>query len=370
MRSTTIDVIRGAACIMILLYHIYFSRIIGLGQSAMEVFFVISGYLISRSLNKSLNTNGLIGIKRFALRRIMRLQPAILVFTVATILLNLTINEISYTTLAFSSLFTVTGGYNFYQVYHQPKVIGLAGIWSLSLEEQFYLAAILFFITSRALGLRSASRLLTFSATLAICGLYFRIAAYLGHYNPGDDSHISYLPPLRLWAFGLGSFIAFLETQPSICSTNNKISRKALIITLISSIIGIASLIATVTEYTARTFMFQWAAVPILAAVIIWLNPGLDKLGAYFNRSTNNVLLHGLSFLITGIKIIGLASYSIYLWHALVIAFFSRYNINNLHFSKLYMTMLSISIGIISWQLIEKRFYNFGTQKKQQSVKA
>lgn len=358
----TMDLLRGVACLMILSYHLRFDRPIGLGQAAMEIFFVISGYLISRSLNFTMEKNGLPGIPIFAIRRIRRLMPAMAVFLAGAFCLNLSLSEISGLTFAFASFFSVIGGYNFFQVYYSPKVIGLGGIWSLSLEEQFYLTAVLFMVFFHAMGVRSALRLLGLAIALMLCGICFRLSAYLNWYRPGDNGHLPYLPPLRLWGFGLGACVAYMEAQPIVKSAIRKLNQKILIVLFISGVVIISLLIASVKIYTAATFLFQWAAIPLCAAGLVLISPLLDYHSQSWRPPTSRpfALIYNWSgSVISAIRLVGLASYSIYLWHCLVIAGFVRYNLHQQPYAWPLMASLSLSLGILSWELIEKRFYDF-----------
>jgi peptidoglycan/LPS O-acetylase OafA/YrhL len=358
------DIMRGAACAMILGYHLRFDRPIGLGQAAMEIFFVISGYLITRSLVRDVSNQGLSGIRSFAWRRTRRLLPAMIVFLIGALFLNLTREETSITTLVWASFSTILGGYNFHQVYLKPNIIGFGGIWSLSLEEQFYFTVALFTILARFLGLSPSRQLLIFAATLIVFGICFRIAAHTGWYTPGDNGHLPYLPPLRLWGFGLGALVAFFETRVPVRRAIESLRRPTVMMIFISSTVGITMLIASVSEYNARTFLLQWAGVPALTAILVCLTPRLDEIIQEWNNLKPLSVKRGFSILIGGIRIVGLASYSIYLWHCLVIAGFVRFNIHHNTFASFYMLALSLILGLISWKFVEMRFYEFGDGRR------
>jgi peptidoglycan/LPS O-acetylase OafA/YrhL len=354
------DLIRGAACLMILLYHLRFDRPVGLGQAAMEIFFVISGYLIARSLSTALERHGLRGVAHFAVRRVRRLMPAMLVFLIGALCLNLTSSALSWPVFGTASFFSIIGGYNFYQVYYSPGVIGLGGIWSLSLEEQFYVAAVLSMLAARSIGLQPATRLGLLAVLLLGCGFYFRLSAYLGSYKPGDNGHLPYLPPLRMWGFGLGVSVAWIETQLKIKATIDRLGQWPIIGLAAVAIGSISALITSVLTYNATTFMFHWAAVPMCAALLVLIAPRLDFHGERWNRALPaSAAVHGFRAVISFLRIVGLASYSVYLWHCLAIAAFVRFDLHREKHAWVSMAALSIGLGLLSWKFVEKRFYDF-----------
>jgi peptidoglycan/LPS O-acetylase OafA/YrhL len=212
-RSLTLDLMRGLACAMVLVYHLNRWVPKGLGQAAMELFFVLSGYLIAKSLVSSVERHGPRGVGRFTLRRMRRLMPGMVGFLIGALMLNLALTELSGSQFGWASFASLAGWYNFYSVhnFYEIEVIGYGGIWSLSLEEQFYVSSALFVLLLRALSKRPVVWLAVMAVLLLGVGLGFRWAAHAGVYVTESSMELSYLPWLRVWAFGLGVTVAWAE---------------------------------------------------------------------------------------------------------------------------------------------------------------
>lgn len=363
-RSRLLDLLRGAACAMVLVYHLNSWVPVGLGQAAMELFFVLSGYLIAKSLAKSLERNGGAGVKEFAVRRVRRLMPAMVGFVVGAVILNLWMLDVDLGQLTWASVSSVLGWYNFYWLRVEPTVIGFGGIWSLSLEEQFYVTALLIVLVVRRFAANPVVWLGVLAVLLLGWGLGWRIAAYTGLYQPPWVPYISYLPLLRFWGFGLGVGVALLDRIRPARESKSSIGVVAKTLVTVAIMIW---LIDSVAYYDANTFMLQWLLVPVGGACLIRWAPGIDRLisqiisgsqrwPAWLRRG----FLNGFGFC----RAFGIASYSIYLWHCLVLAGFRHEDMFGTTEMWWLMAGLSVLTGMLSWKYIELRFYSFGAVKR------
>jgi peptidoglycan/LPS O-acetylase OafA/YrhL len=172
---------------------------------------------------------------------------------------------------------------------------------------------------------------------------------------------LSYLPWLRVWAFGLGVTVAWAERVWPRAKEPKLGARQALV-----ALFGVLVLwwcVQTVVYYDAGAFFLQWAIVPVVGAVWIWLAPALDSWAwPAMNRLEQS---GGGRWIVIGIgagRIFGLASYSIYLWHCLVLAGFWQVDQYGTPFLWWTMAFLSVLTGVLSWKYIELRFYSFGGQ--------
>lgn len=357
-RSGFLDCVRGAACCAILVYHLNRSRPAGLGQAAMELFFVLSGYLIAKSLASAVERNGARGVWHFTMKRTRRLLPGMAAFIVGAVVLNLVLHSAAYRHLATASLASMTGWYNFLQCYLNPPVAGFGGVWSLSLEEQFYLSAVILVLLCRLCSKRKLNWLLFVGLSLSVVGFCFRLAAYCNLYQPESTSILAYLPPLRMWGFGLGALTAAIESSPRI---RYAFSRWG-VYTAIVSMIALVLVIRTVQDYNARAFMFQWAAVPVFGALLILSAARMDRLllQVQSRRSLEWVIL----VLVRPLSALGLASYSIYLWHCLIISAFEL--TGNFGSRRAWWLMASLSVvsGVVAWRYVECRFYSFSSPQQ------
>ena len=345
---------------MIVIYHLppRVSSPLGLGQAAMELFFVLSGYLISLSLVRSVKREGLAGIGTFALRRVRRLLPGMIGFLIGGFLLNVLFKAAGYPEILWASFAAVTGWYNFYQCYGMPVVIGFGGIWSLSLEEQFYLSSVVVVLLCRCFLQKSHQWLFLWAGLLLAAGFFFRLAAFLKMYD-GRSDYLSYLPPLRTWGFGLGVLVAALTDMNRERWARVSVRTAAGLVS--ACVAAMAGLIASVNTAGTATFMFQWAAVPVLGAVVILFGPQVDVLILAVGRWQRAGPALGSVIQLSGasVRCLGKASYSVYLWHCLVIAAFVQLGWSGTDFGWLIMLTLSLICGVLSWRFIEQRFYSF-----------
>jgi peptidoglycan/LPS O-acetylase OafA/YrhL len=345
---------------MVLVYHLNFDHPIGQGQAAMEIFFVLSGYMIMRSLLASLEKEGSVGLWHFVVRRVRRLLPAMLAFVLGALCLHLTLPEFPLLRFLRAGLCALAGGYNFLQVYAEPGFLGFGHIWSLSVEEQFYLCAVFFVLLVQPLGLRRQGLLCLFATLLASTGLVTRLQADAGHYPAGSTAQVV-LPPLRFWAFGLGVYAAALADTRW---WRRVLALPPVLLATIAALAagGIGLLVASVEAYNSHTFVRQWAVVPVLTAVLVLLAPALDALGGRLSMltcTTGRKPLRLPDVLFPALRFVGLASYSIYLWHALVIAVFVRFELHREPYAWPAMFILCLGTGFLSWYFIERRFYSF-----------
>lgn len=206
---TEIDGLRAVSVLVILLFHLQVP-LVGGGFVGVDVFFVISGYLITNILLRELDT-GTFSFRQFYLRRFARIVPAL----VATIGLSLAAATVLFTPRllehalqqGLAALFSVSNLFFWADAdYWSTDAKGylLLHTWSLGVEEQFYLFYPLLLFGVFRLGGRRALLL-----TLVI--LAVAITAAAEHYLAVDRSAAFYLTPLRLNEFaigGLGSLLA------------------------------------------------------------------------------------------------------------------------------------------------------------------
>lgn len=346
---------------MIVIYHLppRASSPLGLGQAAMELFFVLSGYLISQSLVGSIRREGLAGVSSFAIRRARRLLPGMIGFIIGGCLLNVFLKAAGYPKILWASFAAVTGWYNFHQCYGVPVVLGFGGIWSLSLEEQFYLSSVVVVLLSRLLWQKPGQWLLLWAGLLLAAGFFFRLAAFLNIYEWRAD-RLSYLPPLRTWGFGLGVLVAALTELNRGWWAQVGVRTAGWLVS--ACVAAMAGLIASVNVANASTFMFQWAAVPVLGAMVLLLSPQVDIVILAVGRRQEAWPALGAWVVRQGgasVRCLGKASYSVYLWHCLVIAACVHLGWSGTGYGWLLILMLSLICGVFSWRFIEQKFYHF-----------
>lgn len=322
-----IDGIRAFAILPVLLYHAFPAMFPG-GFIGVDVFFVISGYLITRGLLADLDANKY-SIGTFYVRRIRRIFPAY----AAVIIFSLIAGGLIYygaklellATTALSSIFFATNiFFERTSDYFAPEAHenALLNLWSLSVEEQFYVffplfLALLYKYTPRHI---KTFIWLTFITSLI---LSIWVVNFKGH-----DMLAFYWLPFRAWELMAGSLLAI--------HINDKF------INLRTGFLSLCILIFTIFCISDSTpFPGIVASIPILCAV------SLIASGKYGIAKT--ILEHRISVFI------GKISYSLYLFHWPLLVF-SRYALSEFLPSEIInwiAIILSIIFSILSWQYIE-----------------
>lgn len=303
---------RATAVILVVLFHA------GLpvrgGFVGVDVFFVISGFVITGMLARELNAAGCIDMRRFYARRVRRILPALALVVVVVVVCAALIlspigaqQQVAQTgTLAMPMLANV-GMINADDGYFARSAEGnaLLHIWSLGVEEQFYLAfpAILamgVWVGARALRLTRTSSMVG-AVTLVLLGsLALCIALTQGlriiRAIPAPDATAFYSSPARAWEFAAGALVALLD---------ERIGRLPARLLATLGWCGVAVLVWSSVVLTGDGFPGYRALPPVLAAAAL-IVAGTDP-----RRS--GLVVRGLAA--RWMTWIGDRSYSWYLWH-------------------------------------------------------
>src|SRR5919107_1380529 len=213
--SPGLDGLRAIAVMAVLLYHADLTWIPG-GFLGVEVFFVISGYLISALLLAEWRQKGRIDLKDFWLRRARRLLPALYVLLVVTLAFAVVLlpgevaglrGEVVAAVGYVTNWFLIFGQESYFESVGRPSV--LQHLWSLAVEEQFYLIWPVVLTVGLGLG---ATRLRRRSMLgLAIMGAAASAVAMASLYTPGvDPSRVYYGTDTRATGLLCGAVLAFL----------------------------------------------------------------------------------------------------------------------------------------------------------------
>ncbi|WP_238363817.1 acyltransferase family protein [Mesobacterium pallidum] len=327
-----IDGLRAIAVLSVVLYHFGLPGVPG-GFVGVDVFFVISGFLIGGILWGELKDTGRISLPAFYVRRIRRLFPAFFVMALATlavgwaVLLPYDFRELGKAVIAATVylsnvLFYRDAGY--FDTGAEEKV--LLHTWSLSVEEQFYLV-----LPLTLLLLRRWPRLLLG----ALIALFFASLAACVALTPRSQPATFYLFPFRAWELLAGVLLAIMGRE-------RRIEWRA---GPVLSWLGLALILVSVATIPAGpTFPGGLAALPVLGTVLVILN------GRHPN-GVNALLAHCYA------RWIGLISYSLYLWHWPV-AVLSRYWRGE-YAGPLEVAgwiALSFALAWASWRFVERPF--------------
>jgi len=327
---------RGVAVLLVLVYHCTFSVFQG-GYVGVDVFFVISGYLITRILLHDLENNSF-SIRDFYVRRIRRLIPALVVTTALTVLAGMVILSPKHLReLGVSSIFTTLSLSNFHFTFStgyfetSSKIKPLLHTWSLGVEEQFYLFwPVSLWFAIRALRLRPM--LLPLIGIAAVCGLL--LSEYWIGRNP---TQAYFLLPFRIHQFLIGALAVMLERRlPTVNS----------LAATIVCVVGLAAILLGAVIFDEQTRFPGFASLaPAMGAFLVIL-------AGEHSPIAKRIL--GFSMLAW----VGRLSYSIYLAHWPVIAY-ARYLSAEPTFGmaeKWTLLAISVVMGALLHHGVETRF--------------
>lgn len=207
-----LDGIRTFAVIAVVLYHLNLTWAQG-GLLGVTVFFVLSGYLITRLLLNEFSQTGRIDLKSFWLRRVRRLVPAIVTVVLVTCALCTIFNHVMLTKMRPDILPSLLFFNNWWQIIQNVSYFDALGdpsplthFWSLAIEEQFYLVwpPVLFLLLHLGIKKRPLRRVVLGLAAVSALAM-----ALL--YNPAvDPSRLYYGTDTRVFSLLLGAWLAFI----------------------------------------------------------------------------------------------------------------------------------------------------------------
>lgn len=347
-----IDGLRTVSVFLVILFHADLSLFSG-GFVGVDIFFVISGYLITSSINKQMLNNSF-SFKEFYIRRIRRIIPVLvfmLVLVTIPAYLFLFPNDFeSYSRTLLHSMLSTNNFYlwstnNDYFV-GNTDIMPLMHTWSLSVEEQFYFMwPILLLILHRF-----------FNLNLRVYTVFVLLIStiLLSIYMTGEDKSMAYfLLPARFFELLMGAILAILwDRIPKFPkSINHTFSVLGILLILIPSIM--------LTK--ASFFPGLNAFWPCLGAVLLILS-GKEK-------GSKGVINNLLEF--RGIVFLGLLSYSMYLWHWPIIVFIKYLGYELTLPVILMLVTVTILLSYFSWKFVEQPFrykFKYGFSKTLQYI--
>ncbi|GAA0482100.1 acyltransferase family protein [Parasphingorhabdus litoris] len=338
-----IDGLRTVAVIPVVLYHAGIAGFSG-GFVGVDIFFVISGFLITNVIQSDLEKQQF-SIINFYERRIRRIFPALVVVFATSLAIGYFLqrpNEFSDMALSIVAASFFVSNIFFWKStnYFATESIEapMLHTWSLAVEEQFYIFFPLLLIVLARTNFRKIP-LLTAIAVVSFIG-----ASVLVFYK---QSATFYLLPTRAWELLIGALLA-LGIVPEIKSVQ---MRKG------AAFLGVLLIIVPIFTYTEKTVFPGIAALPptIGAALIIWSG----TMGGGFVHQ----LLSSRPF-----TLCGQASYSLYLWHFPLLAFAIYARGGELStFEALVVCALSLVLSLLSLKFVERPFRKRRSQIKGRS---
>ena len=337
-----IDGLRAIAVLSVVIYHAE-SYLLPGGFVGVDIFFVISGYLITGIVIRQLD-GGRFSLLNFYERRLRRIAPALIVVTTTSLFVGyVLLQPDDYYDLSKSAIWSIgflsnvffwqnTGYFD-----AARESLPLLHTWSLGVEEQFYLIwPVLLYLAWSILAARG--RVITVLSMIVF--LSFSGCVLM---TESDPQAAFFLPLTRAWELALGGILAVASP---VLSRKRKLGRAA---AAVSGVLGIALVLGSM-RMISNTLSFPGsnALFPVLGSVLLI---GAGTIG----HNPVSWILSTSPFVW-----IGKISYSLYLWHWPLLAFFHHYTsgAEREPLESLLLVLLSIVLAVFSWRFVEQPLRN------------
>jgi peptidoglycan/LPS O-acetylase OafA/YrhL/lysophospholipase L1-like esterase len=297
-----LDGIRAVAVLAVIAYHLGYRWIPG-GFIGVDVFFVLSGYLITSLLLAEHARRGRIDLRAFWFRRARRLLPALLVMVaVVAVWIYLTASPYEMETRRADLLWTVfyasnwhfiASGQDYFAQFMSASPV--RHTWSLAIEEQFYLAWPLLVAGALWVGRRRPGAV----AVLSIVGIVLSVAAMALLYTPGDPSRAYYGTDARIHQLLVGSLLAVFIRRSSALRIGTRVTGAV----AVAAVILLLAAFGLVHDTGAAYYRGASLAVALVTAALVWA----------IEMDPRGLVARLLS--LRPVAWVGQISYGLYLWH-------------------------------------------------------
>jgi peptidoglycan/LPS O-acetylase OafA/YrhL len=330
-----IDGLRAIAVTAVIFCHAGLGLFKG-GFVGVDIFFVISGYLITTILDRECRT-GTFSFATFYERRARRLMPAFFVVMAACIpfawawLSPLNLKEFGQS-LGAASLFASNIYFYFRTNYFAPltEFKPLLHMWSLSVEEQYYVIFPIILI----IGVKTFRKEWAITALIGTILLLSLVCAQFAQHQ-NQSMFAFYLLPTRAWELMAGALVAL---TPQTSRLDNRFKH-------VGSVLGLTMLLVAILAFDAHTPTPGITTVlPVLGAALI-IACGTPSSWVY------TLLSHGV------MRWTGLVSYSAYLWHQPILAFARTHFVGKIPLTAIWgLILLTFALAYLSWRFVEQPF--------------
>ena len=353
----SIDSLRALAVLAVIIYHVDVNYLPG-GFLGVDLFFVLSGYLISSLIIKEYKKTGSLNLYNFYIRRARRLLPAVYFMITVVLVVMVMFNGVLLKKSHLDAIFGYIYSSNWWYIFHKLDYFDSFGsqspfkhLWSLAIEEQFYMIfPLLFLLINRKKKDKDGFYKLNRNFLYVILGVILvSLIAHIILFDINNISRIYFGTDTRAFSLLVGAVGAILYPMDKL---NTKITPQENLVYSVVSLISIVALI-TIMIYTSEynTWMYRggFLLVAILGIIII-ISSGKQ----------HTVMAKLLSF--KPVVFIGKISYSLYLWHFPVLVLttpVSEIGKPNIFFVVLRV-ILTFILAIISYALVETPIRKLG----------
>lgn len=332
--------LRGIAILLVLLNHAAVPGFDG-GFIGVDVFFVISGYLIGGLLLREMETTGRIDLWAFYARRVRRLLPASLVLLVVVLIgirclyapreQDELLSSARASALYAANLWFASRPTDYFGGHTEANP--LLHLWSLAVEEQFYLVwPLLMLAAAKAMAGQARKGLRTLIWVAGVPSLVACVVLSLVNFK-----YAFFLGPMRVWEFAAGMFVA---VRPGMASALSPRALRALGLTCLGVL-----LLATLFYDGSLRFPGHWAVWPVAATA------GLLMVAERGGASLPGRCLHW-----GWLRWVGDSSYSLYLWHWPVLIAAAMWSTHPGPGLTVALIVVSLALGRLSYRFVEQAF--------------
>jgi peptidoglycan/LPS O-acetylase OafA/YrhL len=336
-RSASLDGLRGVAVVAVMLFHFNTRPWFTGGFIGVDVFFVLSGFLITRSLMDEWAEAGTISLRRFYARRALRLMPAALLFFGGYLAFYVAWNAVTGpAAVPGSAPFAHVGlalayVFNWYKAMGDPETMAFTHIWSLSVEEQFYLLWPGCVLLMLRLGWHAKTILASTMALAVACALLPVLFAGL------NWPRLYYATDYRAHELLIGSAAAHLYYLSLRLARNHPMALQSAFAMSAAVLIGMFGLAQHKTGYMLAGGFTLTALAS--AVVVLVCAAGGGGAGARVLGSRPLVYL-------------GQRSYALYLWHFPIAWYVAGLGVAE---QLLVASALSLAAAELSYRVVERR---------------
>ena len=353
----SIDSLRALAVLAVIIYHVDVNYLPG-GFLGVDLFFVLSGYLISSLIIKEFRKTGTVNLYNFYIRRARRLLPAVYFMITVGLVVMVLFNEVLLRKSHLDAIFGYIYSSNWWYIFHKLDYFDSFGaqspfkhLWSLAIEEQFYMIfPLLFLLVNGKKKSKDGTYKLNKNFLYVVLGLILvSLIAHILLFDINNISRIYFGTDTRAFSLLVGVVGAILYPMERL---HSKVTPQQNMIYSILSLVSIAGLITVMiytSEYNTWLYRGGFLLVAILGLIVI-ISSGKQ----------HTLMSKLLSF--KPIVFIGKISYSLYLWHFPVLVLttpVSEIGNPNIFFVILRI-VLTFAVAIVSYVFVETPIRKLG----------